>query len=1256
VVCTAQDQCHDVGTCDTTTGVCSNPNKADDTACSDGNACTQRDVCRAGVCTGTNPVVCTAQDQCHDVGTCDTTTGACTNPNKADDTACSDGNACTQRDVCRAGVCTGTMPVVCTAQDQCHDVGTCDTTTGACSNPNKADGTGCDDHNACTQTDFCQTGQCNGFNPVICAAADQCHDVGVCRPETGKCTSPEKADGTACNDSDACTRTDVCMTGVCTGTNPVVCAAADQCHNAGTCDSTSGVCSNPAKPDNTLCDDADACTQRDVCRAGACTGTTPVVCSAQDVCHNPGTCDHVTGACTNPAAPDGTACDDANACTQRDACSQGRCVGSSPVVCTAQDQCHAAGTCDPTTGACSNPAVPDNTACDDANACTQRSSCQVGRCVGTNPVVCTAQDQCHLTGVCDPSTGACTNPKAADGTSCNDGNACFQTDICQSGVCTGTNPVICPPPDQCHIQATCVPSSGTCPPVAKPDQTACDDGSPCTSGDACKLGVCTPGLNRCVSLTVAHVSPTTRSLTEQTTTTLVASPTSAVPGDPLTFTATVTNTGVAFTTAQAGTVTVTNTNRDTPFTVVGYRFAIESLAQDGVTWNPVAVFERDDNDQPVNPPAPALAITSFSRTLPNPLPPGVTHTTSASDPVFGTQLAPGSSVTITYGVTFTLPAAAAQLITSGRAFRVVFRLSTTASPVPVDAVGIADGTALFSGYDGVIQDPTVSVQYQFPLTVKMVTQPAGTILPLGGSMQFTVPFPAPPQPLRGQPPADTAETEASYQQRLNGFSVIGYDVRATVGGHAARGDVQATTGGTMLPSPMPRLAATTSGATSIPSGAPASFVVTIRNVGPLAAKTVTLRDSLGGSIAGNISLPLPASNGTGTATVTIPGSSVLPGTLSDVVTVAWTDRNDNPYGNVSGTYTATVTQSTQTLSLLQTVPVAVAEVSGSDLLRTMTFGSGGVMTAPLGGWQLPGSATSRTREAASARDQAPGRSTVDATDITVWLAGLPVRIGRRYDSLGEDQVGDFGHGWQLDLQPRLELAAAQSPALALGDGRRMPFALAFAPYSGLIRSLVKPAYVPVADAVGTLTSDGCSLVTLDEGRPVCFMGGGAEFVPSTYRYTDLEGRALSMGASGELLAIEAADGSALTFDRDGILVGGGQRVVRFARDAEGRIARIVVPDAVAGDSVYRYDYDPAGDLRVVTLPDGSLGAEYTYEPVHHLSAMKDPDGAPRTIGLEGGSLTQKLAGSGLACGSAQPIADELVSLSPADAPVIALCR
>ena len=102
VTCTASDQCHVAGTCDTNTGLCSNPPRTDGTTCSDGNACTQTDTCQSGVCTGGNPVTCSALDQCHLAGTCDTNTGSCSNP------AASNGTACVYNNVnglCRSGVC-----------------------------------------------------------------------------------------------------------------------------------------------------------------------------------------------------------------------------------------------------------------------------------------------------------------------------------------------------------------------------------------------------------------------------------------------------------------------------------------------------------------------------------------------------------------------------------------------------------------------------------------------------------------------------------------------------------------------------------------------------------------------------------------------------------------------------------------------------------------------------------------------------------------------------------------------------------------------------------------------------------------------------------------------------------------------------------------------------------------------------------------------------------------------------------------------
>src|SRR6185437_11101312 len=109
-------------------------------------------------------------------------------------------------------------------------------------------------------------------------------------------------------------------------------------------------------------------------------------------------------------------------------------VASSQVPCTPSDTCHVAGTCNPATGACSTPPAPDGTSCNDGNACTQLDTCQSGVCTGTNPVSCTPIDACH-TATGDPATGACSSAAAPDGTHCDDGNACTQLDTCQAGAC-----------------------------------------------------------------------------------------------------------------------------------------------------------------------------------------------------------------------------------------------------------------------------------------------------------------------------------------------------------------------------------------------------------------------------------------------------------------------------------------------------------------------------------------------------------------------------------------------------------------------------------------------------------------------------------------------------------------------------------------------------------------------------------------------------------------------------------------------------
>ena len=400
--CTTNAQCDDQNTCTTdsctiATGACVHANNA--LSCTDGNSCTQNDVCSAGACVPGAAVVCGALDGCHAVGVCNPMSGVCSQPAKADGTACTDANACTQTDTCQAGVCTGASPVMCPPPDACHTAGTCNMATGMCSNPAKANGTACNDSDACTQADSCQAGVCTGANPVVCSASDDCHAIGVCDTTTGVCSIPAKADGSACDDGNGCTQTDVCKAGACFGQAPVVCAAVGDCQIAGVCDPSTGVCANTPKPDGTICDDTNNCTQTDTCMAGLCVGGNPVTCALPDTCHDPGACDPKTGTCSNLPKEDGADCNDQVGCTTDDTCSNGVCSGKK-VECIALDACH---TVDP---------------CSGMGVCTNHE------------VTCAPPDSvCKQAGNCNLATSTCTYAAKPDGAPCGNG-------VCVAGLCT----------------------------------------------------------------------------------------------------------------------------------------------------------------------------------------------------------------------------------------------------------------------------------------------------------------------------------------------------------------------------------------------------------------------------------------------------------------------------------------------------------------------------------------------------------------------------------------------------------------------------------------------------------------------------------------------------------------------------------------------------------------------------------------------------------------------------------------------------
>ena len=144
-------------------------------------------------------------------------------------------------------------------------------------------------------------------------------------------------------------------------------------------------------------------------------GTTALACSPQD-CNDHNTCTSDScnaGTCVHTAVSNGTSCSDGNACNGAETCNgSGTCVPGTPVTCTAPDACHTVGTCNPSTGACSNPSAPDGTACTN-NACFQSQQCAVGVCQGGSAVPVDDGDLC-TTDTCDSVNGVQHTPVTSD--------------------------------------------------------------------------------------------------------------------------------------------------------------------------------------------------------------------------------------------------------------------------------------------------------------------------------------------------------------------------------------------------------------------------------------------------------------------------------------------------------------------------------------------------------------------------------------------------------------------------------------------------------------------------------------------------------------------------------------------------------------------------------------------------------------------------------------------------------------------------
>ena len=416
-------------------GVPQHPAKTNGASCSDGNACTSADTCQSGTCSSGAAVTCSALDQCHTAGTCNTTTGLCSNPTKAVGATCSQGggSVCSSSATCVQ--CN--MATDCPGSDtECH-IRTC--VSNLCGVTNTSAGS----PTAAQAPGDCHQNQCDGAGNIVGVADNSdvpADDGNQCTDDTcsaGTPVHPPKANTATCNQGGSfCSGAGACvacnLAAQCPGTDT-------ECHSR-TCTSNTCGISNVGNGTVTSAQTAHDCHQNRCDGSGNITSAiddTDVPSDDGNQCSDE-IC--TAGVASHPAQPLNTPCSQGGGtfCSATAVCAP----------CNAPTQCPGVDTECQARSCSSNTCGIDFTAAGTPTAAQTVGDCQQNQCDGSGHITSAALNtdapaddgnQC-TNEVC--TNGVTSHPKLAAGTTCNQGggSVCDSSGTCTTPAVVSTTP------------------------------------------------------------------------------------------------------------------------------------------------------------------------------------------------------------------------------------------------------------------------------------------------------------------------------------------------------------------------------------------------------------------------------------------------------------------------------------------------------------------------------------------------------------------------------------------------------------------------------------------------------------------------------------------------------------------------------------------------------------------------------------------------------------------------------------------------